>query len=191
MRSLQMCRFVTVCKVTILQRVLTAHVCTFFVCNDPSRLKTVQIVRELCLRELCRTRLTEICRVFHFEDMQGRRSAEHRIPDDLRGWRSLMIYAFGSPQVCRKIRIYNLKLSADMRKQDLCRSLVVQVCKGLFGEALVFSSPAGPLGSAYRDLCISTHLQNHCGPHPLINADDTLHGIAHESSGIASVVQRH
>ena len=34
-----------------------------------------------------------------------------------------------------------------------------------------FSSPAGPLGSAYRDLCISTHLQNHCGPDPLTNAD--------------------
>ena len=136
-----MCRFVTVCKVTILQSALTAHVCTFFRCNDPSKPKTVQIVRKLRIRELCRTRLTEICRVFHFEDMHGRRSAEHRLPEDLRGGRSLMIYAVGSPQVCRKVRIYNLKISADMRKQDLCRSLVVQVCKGLFGEALV-GSPA-------------------------------------------------
>ena len=30
---------------------------------------------------------------------------------------------------------------ADMRKRDLCRSLVVQVCRGLFDEALV-GSPA-------------------------------------------------
>ena len=52
-----------------------------------------------------------------------------------------MIYAFGSPQVCRKVRIYNLKVYANIRKQHLCRSLVVQVCKGLFGEALV-GSPA-------------------------------------------------
>ena len=52
-----------------------------------------------------------------------------------------MIYAVGSLQVCRKLRIYNLKVSADVRKQDLCRSLVVQVCKGLFGKDLV-GSPA-------------------------------------------------
>ena len=37
--------------------------------------------------------------------------------------------------------IYYLKISADMCKQGLCRSLVVQVCKGLFGKALV-GSPA-------------------------------------------------
>ena len=60
--------------------------------------------------------------------------------DDLLA-RSLMIYAVESLQGCRKVRIYNPKISADMRKQDLCRSLVVQECKGLFGKALV-GSPA-------------------------------------------------
>lgn len=33
------------------------------------------------------------------------------------------------------------EISADMRKQDLCRALAFQVCKGLFGEALL-GSPA-------------------------------------------------
>ena len=45
-----------------------------------------------------------------------------------------MIHAVESLQGCRKVRIYNLKISADMRKQDLCRSLV-----SLFGKALVGS----------------------------------------------------
>ena len=49
-----------------------------------------------------------------------------------------MIYTFGSPHVWRKVRIYTLKVSADMCKQDLCRSLALQIFK-LFGEVLLRS----------------------------------------------------
>ena len=50
-----------------------------------------------------------------------------------------MIYTFGSPHAWRKARIYTLKVSADMCKQDLCRFLALQIFKELFGEVLLRS----------------------------------------------------